>query len=65
MTVQEQSPLIPSYHITVTKDIQYLMLTVLEFVRVMENGQELLPSVEKVCVPTKDKICDINAFIIG
>ena len=48
MTVQEQSLLIPSCHITVTLDIQFLVLTLQGFVRVMENGQELLPSVRKV-----------------
>ena len=48
MTVQEQSLLIPSYHITATLDIPFSVLTLLGFVRVMENGQELLPSVRKV-----------------
>ena len=49
MTVQEQSLLIPSYHITVTLDIQFLVLALLGLVRVMANGQELSPSVRKVC----------------
>ena len=49
MTVQEQSLLIPSYHITVKQDIQFLALTLLGFARGMENGQELLQSVRKVC----------------
>ena len=48
MTAQEQSLFIPSYHITVTLDIQFLVLTLPGYVRVVENGQELLPSVRKV-----------------
>ena len=49
MTVLEQSLLIPSYHITVKQDFQFLALTLLGFARGMENGQELLQSVRKVC----------------
>ena len=58
MTVQEQSLLIPSYHITVTLDIQFSTLTLLGFARVMDNGQELLQSVRKVC-----SVLD-NVFVI-
>ena len=48
MTVQEQSLLISSYHITVTLDIQFLVQILQGFVRVMENGLGLHPSVRKV-----------------
>ena len=48
MTVLEQSQLISSCHITVTLDIQFLVQILQGFVRVMENGLGLHPSVRKV-----------------
>ena len=65
ITVQEQSLFIQSYHITVTLDIPFLVLTLQGFVRATENGQELLPSVIKVCVLIQDQMCDNKAMIIG
>ena len=66
MTVQEQSLLIPSYHITVTLGMQFLLLTLQGFVRVVENGRELLPSVRKVLYMYSTSIvpyADINLLV--